>query len=267
MKKVGIVLVGVVVVVGAVVLGAKILKSKMLGKTATTSPTPKPKLTLPANTIPLVERPFVTVEPTAAREVVLGIDTLPKAAESMDFELQYSSAEKEEAAIGSLNIGKLPITKTILLGSQSGGGKITYHESVTGGSLVLSFYNPNYKLSQEWNYIDNRKSLTGFGSKDGKFNIETGKLFKGSAYVIVYNNPGLPKEVKQTVLAGPYSISGTTNIPDGKVTVSIRLPEAKTAALIQTWNGKEWKSYPAKMDGQNATATVDYAGTYVVTEK
>jgi len=67
-------------------------------------------------------------------------------------------------------------------------------------------------------------------------------------------------------LAGPYSVSGTTNVGDGKVNVSMRLSEAKPA-VIMGWNGKEWKSYPAKMDGKMATATVEYAQTYVAVNK
>lgn len=266
MKKLIIVAIGLVVLVG--IVGVVTMKKGKTSKEVVSTPAPRPQLTIASNTIPIEERPFVMIEPTAAREVVLSIQSLPKTAENVDFELQYSSAEKEEAAIGSINLsGKLPYTKTILLGSQSGGGKITYHENVTGGKLVLSFFNPNYKLSQEWAYIDNRKSLTAFSSRDGKFQIETGKLFKGSAYVVVYNNPGLPAVLPKTLLAGPYSIVGTTAVATGKVQVSIRLEQDTSVATIMAWNGKEWKSYPAKMDGKVATATVDLAKTYVVTEK
>ncbi len=266
MKKLIIIAIGLVVLVG--IIGVVSMKKGKTSKEAVSTPTPRPRLTIASNTVPIEERPFVMIEPTAAREVVLSIQTLSKTAENVEFELQYSSAEKEEAAIGSINLnGKLPYTKTILLGSQSGGGKITYHENVTGGSLVLSFFNPNYKLSQEWAYIDNRKSLTAFSSRDGKFQIETGKLFKGSAYVVVYNNPGLPAVLPKTVLAGPYSIVGTTVVATGKVQVSIRLDQNKAVATIMAWDGKVWKSYPAKMDGKIATAIVDLAKTYVVTEK
>lgn len=266
MKKLIIIAIGLVVLVG--IIGVVSMKKGKTSKEVVSTPTPRPKLTLPANTLPIEERPFVMIEPTAAREVVLSIQTLPKTADNVEFELQYSSAEKEEAAIGSINLnGKLPYTKTILLGSQSGGGKITYHENVIGGSLILSFFNPNYKLSQEWSYIDNRKSLTAFSSRDGKFQIETAKLFKGSAYVVVYNNPGLPGALPKAVLAGPYSIVGTTAVATGKVQISIRLDQNKSAATIMAWNGKEWKSYSAKMDGKIASATVDLAKTYVVTEK
>ncbi|HKY74334.1 MAG TPA: hypothetical protein VJ246_03430, partial [Patescibacteria group bacterium] len=232
------------------------------------TPTPKPKLSIPANQIQVSERPFVSLEPTAAREVLMTIGDLRKKADSVDFELQYSSGEKEEAAIGSLELskGSAPYRKTILLGSKSGGGKITYHELVTGGTLVLTFYDLNYKLSNEWAYIDNKKPQTSFSSRDAKFQIETGKLFKGSAYIIIYNNPGLPDAVGKPILAGPYSITGTTDVPNGDVKLTIRMSEEKPAVILG-WNGKQWKSYPAKIDGKTATATVEYASTYVVVEK
>jgi len=267
MKKIGLALLGVLVLVGGGVFAAMNMLSKP-SKQASPSPTPKPKLSLPVNQIPVSERPYIMLEPTAAREVVMTIGQLPKQAESVDYELQYSAGNKEEAAIGSVDFGrgKAPFTKTVLLGSKSGGGKITYHENVTGGTLVLTFYSANYKLSNEWAYIDNKKPLTSFSSRDGKFSVETGKLLKGSAYVIVYQNPGLPLAVDKEVLAGPYSVSGTTNVGDGKVNVSMRLSDAKPA-VIMGWNGKEWKSYPAKMDGKMATATVEYAQTYVAVSK
>lgn len=267
MKKIGLALLGLLVLVG----GGVFVAMNMLGKSSkqvSASPTPKPKLSLPINQIAVSERPYITLEPTAAREVVMTIGELSKKAESVDYELQYSAGEKEEAAIGSVDFGrgKAPFTKTVLLGSKSGGGKTTYHDGVTGGTLVLTFYNANYKLSNEWAYIDNRKSLTSFGSRDGKFSIETGKMLKGSAYVIVYNNPGLPAALDKEILSGPYSLASTTNVADGKVNVSMRLSDAKPA-VIMGWNGKEWKSYPAKMDGKMVTATVDYAQTYVAVGK
>lgn len=266
MKKIALLLVVLVVILGGGGLLVNTVMKK--GKQTSPTPTPKPKLTLPANQIPVSERPFITLEPTAAREVIMVVGDLHKKADSVDFELQYSAGEKEEAAIGSLELSKstAPYRKTILLGSKSGGGKITYHEQVTGGTLVLSFYDQNYKLSNEWAYIDNKKPQTSFSSRDAKFQIETGKLFKGSAYVIVYNNPGLPLAVEKPILAGPYSITGTTVVPSGEVKLTIRINEEKPAVILG-WNGKQWKSYPTKIDGKTATATVEYASTYVVVEK
>ena len=253
--------------IGMMVVAAVVL-SGCWKKTASPQPTPKPKLVLPSNIIPVSERPFVTISPTGAREVVLTIGSLKKSAESVDFELQYSAGEKEEAAIGSLDLakGKDQWSKTILLGSKSGGGKITYHENVTGGTLALTFYNENYKISNDWAYIDNRKPTALFTSRDGKFSVDTGKLLKSMPYVIVYQNPGLPSAITGTVLAGPYSVSGTSSLPTGMVTISMRLSDAKKAT-IYGWTGKEWKTFPTTVDGKSATAKADLVQSYIAVEK
>lgn len=265
MKKVVLIVVPVVILLGLAIwfFAFKGKSSKMAA-----SPTPKPKLSLPENVIPVSERPYVMIEPTAAREVAFSVNDVKKSAKSVDFELEYSAAEKEEAAIGSITFnGKPPYKKTVLLGSQSGGGKITYHEGVTGGTLALTFYDENYKLSNEWAYIDNRKPSTGsFGSRDGKFSMETAKLLKSSPFVIIYNNPGLPKNVDQALLAGPYSISVPSGLPTGKVTLTLRLSEAKPATIMG-WDGTAWKTYTTKTDGKSATATVDLLPTYIAVEK
>lgn len=228
-------------------------------------PTPRPKLAIPANTVPLEERPYITLAPTAAREVVLTVSDLKKSAQQMDFELQYSAGDKEEAAIGSLDLKKvtLPYSKTILLGSQSGGGKITYHEHVTGGSLVLTFYDENYKLMNDWSYQDNRKAQSIFTSLDGKFALDTAKLLKNSPFVIVYQNPGLPAPVQKTVLAGPYSISATSTLPNGKASITMRIPENKPSVSVLGWDGKTWKTYKATVNDKQVTATVDLLQTYL----
>ncbi len=265
MKKLIIGLVGLIVVSGGI--GAYVLLNKKPTQQQTL-PTPRPKLTLPINQVPVSERPFVTLSPTSAREVVLTIGELHKPAEEVDFELQYSAGDKEEAAIGSLNLkkGKAPYVKTILLGSQSGGGKITYHEGVGGGTLVLSFYDEDYKLSNEWVYTDNKKPQTSFHSRDGKFGLETGKLLNSSPYVIVYQNPGLPEQVDHAILAGPYSVTGTGILPTGKVTVTMRLSDTKPVEIFG-WTGTEWKAFPTKVDGKTATAQVDLLPTYIAVEK
>lgn len=259
---------GIILLVTFLALTALLFLVRGSGKDKTASPTPRPKLSLPVNQIPVSERPYITLAPTAGREVVLTIEDLKKRSESVDYELQYSAGDKEEAAIGSIDFlgGKDLHTKTILLGSKSGGGKITYHESVTGGSLVLTFYDENYKLSNEWSYVDNKKPQTVFYSRDGKFQINAGKLFNGSPYVVVYQNAGLPSPVEGELLGGPYSVAGTSQFPSGKAEVTVRLSDDKPAEIIG-WDGNMWKSFTTKVSEKEATAAVDLLQTYVAVEK
>ncbi len=268
MKKISLIAGGILFVSILIITGILVFIKAPGKKQISATPTPKPKLTIPANQIPVSERPYVMLSPTSGREVVLTLEGLRKKADSLEYELQYSAGDKEEAAIGSIDFapGKTEYIKTILLGSKSGGGKITYHENVTGGSLVMSFYNENYKLSNEWTYTDNKKPQKVFTSRDGKFEVTTEKLLNAYPYVIVYQNPGMPENVEKTLLAGPYSISTTQILPTGKVKVSMRLSEDKPVDIL-AWDGKAWKTYTAKVKEKIATAEVDLHSTYIAVEK
>ncbi|HAU99187.1 MAG: hypothetical protein UX04_C0001G0117 [Microgenomates group bacterium GW2011_GWF2_45_18] len=234
--------------------------------TASPVPSRKPKLTIPANTIPVSERPYVTVRPTGGREVVLVMHDLKKKADSVDFELQYASGDKQEAAIGSLPMSTtFPVTKTILLGSKSGGGKITYHENVTGGMLTLSFYDENYKLENTWNYIEMKKSIESVGSKDGKFHFTFTKPEKSQQYMIVYQSPGLPAPIEGEIIAGPYSIAGVSEFTSAG-SAEVRVSKEVSTATLHTWDGKEWSSKKVTVKDKLITEKATANLLFVVTE-
>jgi hypothetical protein len=231
------------------------------------SPSAKPKISMPVNVKPVEERPYVTVSPTAAREVVMTVHTMPKKASTADFEMTYSSAEKEEAAIGALDLsGGLPASKTILLGSKSGGGKITYHEKVSGGNLVLTFYDENYRLSNEWSYWTNTPKQTGFSSRDAKFQMVTGKLLDSAPYVIVYTSPGLPEGIEGTIVAGPYAVSIPGKLPSGETELSVRLME-EAKATMYGWDGTAWVELKGIQEGKQWTGKTELYEMYVGVKK
>lgn len=259
-------------------LSAVLLSGCTLGKpapTPTPKATPKPKLSQPANMIPVEERPYVNLLPTAGREVIIELGVPRKSANSADFELEYNAGDKVEAAIGSLTLPDKDKTtgKTILLGSKSGGGKITYHEGVTGGTLTLSFFGPNgvkdgYKLANGWRYFDNKKPTTSFSSQDVKFTVDAGKLLNSSPYIIIYQNPGIPGEKAWTgnLLTGPYSLAAVNSAEKGNVSVSLAIPDGKKAD-IWAWNGASWAKQPTQMKGSVAQTTGSLLQTYVAVEK
>ena len=266
MKK--LVIMGIVSVIALLLLAFLAIFFFARGKISTSNqqatPTPKPKLSLPVNVVPPIKRPYITLSPTSAREVILSIENKPKKSEVADYELQYSSGDKEEAAIGELKVSTVPVKKTILLGSQSGGGKITYHEEVTGGSLVLTFYDENYKISNEWAYIDNRKPSTAFSSRDGKFRIAYEKPIQ-SPYVILFQNPGFPTPPEGEILAGMYSISTTGAVPSQDGVVEVRVGEDVTDPRLLGWTGDEWIEIEATLiEGFLSTNSGPILSGYVV---
>ena len=71
------------------VFGGVFAAKKFMAKPVSTpEPTKRPKLSLPANTIPVETRPYVTLKPTASREIVLTLHNQPKKALSADLEIK-----------------------------------------------------------------------------------------------------------------------------------------------------------------------------------
>lgn len=88
--------------------------------------------------------PSVVVDLTAkpdGKSVVLAVSKIPEGTESLEYELSYTTGEGlPKGALGKITLsGKSEITRDILLGTCSTGGKCTYDTGVTSVRLVLKF--------------------------------------------------------------------------------------------------------------------------------
>ena len=213
------------------------------------------------NALPINERPYIKLSPSSGREVFIELSSLKKPASNVKFNLTYKTKDKTESAVGALNIpsNATAITsKTVLLGTQSSRGAITYHDGVVGGTLSLGFSNENnkpyddYSLMSEWRYYDNKIPSNSFSSMDGKFSMMSGALFHSSPFIIVYQNPGIPdgQNVPGPILSGPYTLTTTGEIPMGSVEVQLAVPSEREVALYG-WSGVNWVKLSPNTKGQN----------------
>lgn len=212
---------------------------------------------LPINTLPIADRPVITLAPAPGRSLALSVSDAPLAGE-MEYEMIYNAAGKQEGALGSifLDSEEQPITKTILLGSKSGGGKITYHEGVSGGSLTIAY--EETRLKESWNYLHFDPEDPVMSSTDGRFSLTLPKsaLKKDTVITVMktfgYPKTGLPAET--SVKAGPYGYFTETPIK-GSVTVELKLPagEHKNPTLYG-WDGKAWQKLTTKLAGDTVSA-------------
>lgn len=227
----------------------------------------KRKVSQPTNIIPVSDRPYVQIIPEAdGRNLDLQVSTLPKAADSVEYELEYQAGTLLQGAFGLIELADLPASAQILLGSCSAGGACTYHTDVKGGSLVLKFEGAEeYALKQDWRYFDNwGNKETQFSSKDAKFQLESTDLAK-QRYVVIYNSPGYPAGVTGTVVSEPYSLTGSSSLT-GSAKVTMRANEEGNLSIIG-YNGTSWKSFPTTSDGKSATATVELMELYLVVKQ
>ena len=223
----------------------------------------KQKLTLPNNVIPVAERPYLVISPLAdGRNVEITVQTIKKAANSMEYELEYQAGTLLQGAFGELDIASLPATAKILLGSCSAGGACTYHEDVKGGSLLTRYTGGDepYALKSDWKYIDNAGRETAHSSKDAKFQLE-GKTLAQQRFLVIFNTPGYPEGVPGEVVSEIYSLASSGNL-SGEVELTMRANE-EGELKIAAWDGSEWTIYDGEVDGKMITATVDLAEVYV----
>lgn len=228
----------------------------------------KRKISEPVNIIELSERPYIVIKPnTDGRNLTIEVDAIKKDATEAEYELEYKSGSLQQGVFGSLSLATLPATTKQLMGSCSAGGSCTYHENVTGGSLVTRFIGKeNYALKTEWRYIENKDRLFLMGSTDAKFQLKSEAL-GNVKLAIIGDASGLPAELKGTVVSAPYFLTivplNTANIMGESAELTMRANE-EGDLKIMGWDGKVWQEYAGTVDGKSITATVDLVQAYVV---
>jgi len=218
------------------------------------------------NLIPVEERPYVSITPNQnGRNLVITLHDMKKPAQKAEVEVEYQTGELLQGAMLPLDLVKLPSSADMLLGSCSAGGKCTYHENVTGGSILLRFTgDEKYALKNDWAFIENKDKETSFVSRDSKFRVEGDGLAK-IAYGVILQTPGLPENVEQSVISAPYAIDLSSPLK-GTVTVSIRLTTDATEATMLGWDGKAWNELKTTVNEKVATASGPLYEAYVVVE-
>ncbi|KKU46964.1 MAG: hypothetical protein UX62_C0002G0019 [Microgenomates group bacterium GW2011_GWA2_46_7] len=248
-KSLPLILGGIVLILGVVIF--LIAKKPTTKSPLVTDNTP---LDLPLNTLPLAERPFITLSPDATgRSLDIAISGAPKEG-SMEYEMIYNASGKQEGALGSIFLGseKQPITKSILLGSKSGGGKVTYHEGVTGGSITVTY--GETRLKESWNYLHFDPSDPTIGSTDARFSVLFPKTaLKKDTVIITMKTFGYPA-LEGKVISGPYGYFPQTPVKV-PVSISLKLPAGEHLnPTIFEWNGSAWKKLTTKLAGDTVSS-------------
>lgn len=233
------------------------------------------KLEAAANIVPLEDRPYVTLSPVttgshpAGTEVELTVHTTTLESTKAEYELEYQAGSLLQGAFGSLDFAKEPppVSKTLLLGTCSAGGKCDYNENVSGGTITmrLSGGEKKFVVKGEWTYQLMSEHQGKFSSRDSKFRIDIGKSgLTSGAYLITMQPIGLPGNVDGEVVAGPYHLATAAKPSFKTASVEIRLSEAVEGATLLGWTGSDWKTYESSVSEKTLTSDIDRFTTFVV---
>ncbi len=213
------------------------------------SPTPRArKVDVNVNLEPMENRPVVSLTPRAdGRAVTLTVTEMKKQAKDLEYEIEYASGELMQGAFGSFDdLSKVPQKTEVLFGSCSSGGKCTYNENVTGGSLTLRFGSPDFTLKSEWSYTSDMSSAKTHTSRDGKLVIDFGSAKLAKKPLLIHTASGFPGKLSSSVIAGPYMITTSEQLST-PASVSLRLPLDATDGTLLAFDGKTWTEVKAKL--------------------
>lgn len=237
-------------------------------KSRTISPVPaaSEKPSLPINAIPIEERPFVILTPdSSGRNLTLLIDQA-KLIDIYEYELVYEAGDKQEGAFGRIDLSEedMPVEKSLLLGSKSAGGAVSYHEDVTGGSLTLTY--DQVKLKESFNFLRFSSGVADYTSVDGRFTATfLPTALPSNSVVVIMKSFGLPGPVEGTLRAGPYSLLTATS-PKGEFDISISLSAGEyTNPTIMEWDGDKWIALETDFDESVVSSTSESGSVFVVT--
>ena len=256
MKKPIVVTIIAILIAVVAVIGVVQLKKMHSGDTATVVDNSTPDL--PINTIPLAERPFITLTPdSTGHSLDIAVSSAPTSG-SMEYEMIYNATGKQEGALGTLPlVEKQPIVEEILLGTRSAGGATTYHEGVTGGSLSVT-YNQT-KLKEDFNYLHFDPTSPVINTTDAKLSVTfPAKAMKKDTVVVTmntfgYGKTGLPDGAN--IITGP--IGYFTNQPiKGATQITMLMPAGThTNPTIYQYSNNTWTKLVTKIAGSAVTAS------------
>ncbi len=250
-------------IIGILLIIAGIFLIRAKKKTETTNEKEENQQT--AIETPLSEKPYVALIPRAdGKEFTMEISRI-KNAKTIEYELVYESQGLSRGVIGSVELsgGETEISRKLLLGSCSK-NVCKYDEGVEQGALTLRFRGTEgtRKFTTDFRLQQGGKELT---SIDENFKL-AGKFNAGTFYITM-PTIGLPEEMEEKVIAGPYGIftAGSSSVKGS--TLTINLSESPESAKLFLFDGsKSTEQTGAKVEGQSLTATVNSLGTFFVTE-
>jgi len=251
MKKILPIIIVIIVILTAIG-GFLIWRGKRVTQEATTEPEQEGVLIETA----LEERPYVTLTPRAdGREFTLEIARI-KNAKKIEYELVYLSQGLSRGVVGTVDLkGESEISRKLLLGTCSR-NVCKYDEGVEEGTLTLRFRDPNgvRKFVSDFHLQQGEDRLS---SKDGNFTLE-GKLSADTFYITMATI-GLPQEIKEKMVGGPYGIfaSGSKVVKNGAV--GLTLSEESTGAKLYSWQGTSWQEETDKFELKDKTLSASVA--------
>lgn len=262
-KKLPIIILIVLVLAGGAFLVLR--KDKKVEEEPTVT---KKKISQPVNIIPVAERPYMSLVPSAdGHYITIGVEEIKKDAVSLDYEMEYQTGSMLQGFQGLFTLDSFPVSEKKLFGSRSAGGSVTYHEDIKGGNLLAEFDGKDdYAVKSAWRYFTNGDRMTEFSSQDTKFTLSNADLARYS-YVVIYNSPGFPAELETELISDPYVVRAERSLKSLSSNFDVSIRSSEESAVIMGYDGAEWTEMTTTITDGIATASGAFMDVYLLAKK
>lgn len=234
------------------------------------------KKSIPVNTLPLEQRPYIVLEPKSTVEpqslghwVTMTIDRVGEF-EKVEYEFEYTTGTMIQGGMGRLDFSqeRPPVAKEIAFGSASK-GKYKYDEGINKGQFTFHFSKGSEESALKTDFRLETKAVNGgiFRTADDKARLETGKTdLKDNDYLIVASTLGLPQTIQGKIVVGPYGFyaDSARKLTSSKIIFS-KINQDNSVILF--WNGQTWDELETEVVDDEASAYVKNLGTFLLVTK
>jgi hypothetical protein len=222
------------------------------------------------NSLAISKRPYVMLIPHKNSARCNGVDMqildLKNGEEKVEYELEYTTEKLIQGVFGRREFSSKEEKHQPLEFGTCSKGRCRCDDDITGGSLKLSFTGKeDYVLKGDFSV--NKVGDEVISSRDARLKILVGSAIAKGTDVLVMSTFGLPSELTEKVILGPYGIYAQ-NITSLKNPVTITLQSHDVVnGKIQFWDGKAWKKVDADISEDKAEFELNSLGVIVLTEK
>lgn len=223
------------------------------------------------NALALAKRPYVELVPHSNKArcdgVDLQINNLKNGEAKVEYELEYTTATLIQGVFGRREFSEDKKKHDPLEFGTCSKGRCKCDDDITGGSLKLSFEGSEpYILKGDFTVQNVGEKAGLLTSRDVRLNLDVNGALDKEDDVMITSTFGLPGNLEDTVLQGPYGIFVEDN-PKLKASIKATIQSKDVSTgKVQYWDGKAWTELEKTVESEKATFELPQLGVVVLTQ-
>lgn len=221
------------------------------------------------NELEISKRPYVALlpnpNPARCNGADLIIEEFKNGETLVEYELEYTAGSLIQGVFGRRDLTEAATDHQPLEFGTCSKGKCKCDQEISGGSLTLNFTLPGdeYTLKSDFTMGAVGSTEGDLISTDARLRINVGTALAKGTQVVVIKAMGLPSQLEEEILVGPYGVFAPKGI-SAKGGLKITLQIGEDQGTLMYWDGKAWQDLKATVSDGKLTATMPDVGIVVL---